>query len=83
LLKDGSAKAAREIERGVVDIETLRQVNADLVTTLEETIRIQDEGHQTRLQAEDELARLQTDLRQKLVELRGTQADEPPQLGRP
>ena len=83
LLKDGSAKVAREIERGVIDIETLRQVNGDLVATLEETIRIQDEGHQTRLQAEDELARLQADLRQKLLELRGTQVDEPPQLGRP
>jgi uncharacterized protein YaaN involved in tellurite resistance len=77
LLREGSAKVAREVERGVVDIETLRQVNADLVATLEETIQIQDEGHQARLRAEDELARLQADLRQKLIELRGPQAGGP------
>ena len=80
LLKDGSAKVAREVERGVVDIETLRQVNADLVATLEETIRIQDEGRQKRHEAEGELVRLQADLRQKLIELRGTQSAEPPRL---
>jgi uncharacterized protein YaaN involved in tellurite resistance len=80
LLKDGSAKVAREVERGVVDIETLRQVNADLVATLEETIRIQDEGRRKRHEAEDELVRLQADLRQKLIELRGTQSAEPPRL---
>jgi len=80
LLKDGSAKVAREVERGVVDIETLRQVNTDLVATLEETIRIQDDGRRKRHEAEAELVRLQADLRQKLIELRGTQSDEPPRL---
>lgn len=80
LLKDGSAKVAREVERGVVDIETLRQVNADLVATLEETISIQDEGRRKRSEAESELVRLQADLRQKLIELRGTQGGEPPRL---
>ena len=80
LLKDGSAKVAREVERGVVDIETLRQVNADLVATLEETIGIQDEGRRKRHEAEDELVRLQADLRTKLIELRGTQSDAPPRL---
>ena len=44
LLREGSAKVGREVERGVVDVETLRKVNADLIATLEETIRIQDEG---------------------------------------
>ncbi|MBN2204366.1 MAG: toxic anion resistance protein [Thermoleophilia bacterium] len=80
LLKDGSAKVAREVERGVVDIETLRQVNADLVATLEETISIQDEGRRKRHEAEDELVRLQADLRKKLIELRGAQGAEPPRL---
>jgi uncharacterized protein YaaN involved in tellurite resistance len=80
LLKEGSAKVAREVERGVVDIETLRQVNADLVATLEETIQIQDEGRQKRRQAEDELGRLQSDLRQKLIELRSVPGGEPPRL---
>ena len=71
LLREGQAKVGREVERGVVDVETLRKVNADLIATLEETIRIQDEGRQRRLQAEGEIAQLQGDLRQKLIELRG------------
>ena len=71
LLREGQAKVGREVERGVVDVETLRKVNADLIATLEETIRIQDEGRQKRLQAEGEIAQLQGDLRQKLIELRG------------
>lgn len=71
LLRTGSAKVAREVERGVVDVETLRKVNADLVATLEETIAIQQEGRQRRLEAEGEIGRLQSELRQKLVALRG------------
>ena len=71
LLKAGSAKVGREVERGVIDVETLRKVNADLVTTLEETIRIQDEGRARRAEAESEIAQLQSELRQKLLELRG------------
>jgi uncharacterized protein YaaN involved in tellurite resistance len=79
LLKVGSAKVGREVERGVIDVETLRKVNADLVTTLEETIRIQDEGRARRAEAEGEIAQLQTDLRQKLLELRG----QAPQIAPP
>jgi uncharacterized protein YaaN involved in tellurite resistance len=71
LLKTGSAKVGREVERGVIDVETLRKVNADLVATLEETIRIQEEGRARRLEAEGEIGQLQADLRQKLIELRG------------
>jgi len=71
LLRTGSAKVAREVERGVVDVETLRKVNDELVATLEETIRIQDEGRSKRLQAEGEIAKLQSDLKQKLIDLRG------------
>ncbi len=70
-LKVGSAKVGEEVERGVIDVETLRKVNADLVTTLEETIRIQDEGRTRRAEAEGEIAQLQAELRQKLLELRG------------
>jgi uncharacterized protein YaaN involved in tellurite resistance len=69
LLKTGSAKVGREIERGIVDIETLKKANDDLIATLEETIKIQEEGHQSRIAAEGELMRMQADLRQKLVEL--------------
>ena len=71
LLRTGSAEVARETERGIVDVESLQKVNDELIATLEETIRIQEEGHARRLQAEGELLRLQNDLRQKLVELRG------------
>ena len=72
LLRTGSAKVGREVERGIVDVETLRKVNADLVATLEETISIQEEGRARRLEAESEIGQLQTELRQKLLELRGT-----------
>ena len=71
MLRTGSAEVARETERGIVDIETLRKVNDDLIATLEETIRIQDEGHARRVQAEVELLRLQSELRKKLVDLAG------------
>jgi len=70
LLRVGSAKVGREVERGVIDVETLRKVNADLVSTLEETIRIQEEGRTRRIEAEGEIGRLQMELRQKLLELR-------------
>ena len=71
LLRTGSADVARETERGIVDVETLQKVNDELVATLEETIRIQEEGHTRRIQAETDLLRLQSDLKQKLIELRG------------
>jgi len=58
------------VERGVVDVETLQKVNADLIATLEETIRIQEEGRTRRVQAEEEIGRLQVELKQKLLELR-------------
>jgi uncharacterized protein YaaN involved in tellurite resistance len=70
LLRDGSAKVGREVERGIVDVETLQKVNADLVATLEDTIRIQEEGRVKRVEAEGEIGRLQVELRQKLIELR-------------
>ncbi len=69
LLKQGSAKVGREVERGIVDITTLKKANDDLIATLEESIKIQAEGHQQRVAAEGELVRMQTDLKQKLVSL--------------
>jgi len=77
LLKVGSAKVQREVERGVVDVETLQKVNADLIATLEETIQIQSEGRARRAAAEGEIAQMQLELKRKLLELRGTA----PQLG--
>jgi uncharacterized protein YaaN involved in tellurite resistance len=77
LLREGSAKVGREVERGVVDVETLQKVNADLIATLEETIQIQEEGRTRRVQVEGEIGRLQVELKQKLLELRS----QAPQIG--
>lgn len=77
LLREGSAKVGREVERGVVDVETLQKVNADLIATLEETIQIQEEGRTRRAQAEGEIGRMQVELKQKLLELRS----QAPQIG--
>jgi uncharacterized protein YaaN involved in tellurite resistance len=76
MLRVGSANVGREVERGLVDIETLRKVNDDLIATLEETVRIQEEGHQRRIQAEVEIVRLEGDLKRKLMELTGAGASD-------
>jgi uncharacterized protein YaaN involved in tellurite resistance len=83
LLREGQAKVGREVERGIVDVETLRKVNADLIATLEETIRIQEEGRQRRLAAEGEIVQLQGDLKRKLIELRGQAPQIAPPPGDP
>lgn len=71
LLKEGTIEIAKESERGIVEIETLKKVNADLVSTIEETIKIQAEGGAKRRQAEGELVRLENDLKDKLLSLKG------------
>jgi uncharacterized protein YaaN involved in tellurite resistance len=82
MLRVGSANVAREVERGLVDIETLRKVNDDLIATLEETVRIQEEGHARRVQAEVEIVRLESDLKRKLTELSAAGAAGAPGAGR-
>ncbi|NLG65712.1 MAG: toxic anion resistance protein [Actinobacteria bacterium] len=82
LLKEGSGKVAEEVERGVVDVATLQKVNDDLIATLEETLRIQEAGHSKRLEAEQQLAKVQSELRQKLISLRGVSAAEEESAGR-
>jgi len=69
-LKTGTVEVARESERGIVDMETLRYTNEQLITTLDEVLRIQDEGRQKRREAEAELGRIEGELKQKLLELR-------------
>jgi len=76
LLREGSGKVAREVERGVVDVETLQKVNDELLATLEETLRIQEEGRARRLQAEQQIAKIQGDLKRKLIDLRGSSAGQ-------
>ncbi len=70
LLKQGSIDVARETERGIVDIETLQQTNANLIATIEETLRIQSEGRQKRSEAEKTLVQLESDLKAKLTAIR-------------
>jgi len=69
MLREGSTETARETQRGIVEIETLRQVSADLVATLEETLRIQADGREKRRQAERELLQLEAQLKQQLAGL--------------
>ena len=71
MLKTGSIDIATESERGIVDLETLKQTNQDLIDTLEEVRRIQTEGSQKRQEAEAELGRIETELKNKLLEMKG------------
>ncbi len=69
-LKMGTVDVARESERGIVDLETLQQTNQSLIETLEEVRTIQEEGYQKRRIAEAEMARIEGELKQKLLEFR-------------
>lgn len=71
MLKMGTIETAKEAERSVVDIETLQHTNTQLISTLDEVMRIQTEGAQKRREAEVELGRIEGELKQKLLELRG------------
>ena len=71
MLKMGTVETAREAERSVVDIQTLQHTNEQLISTLDEVMNIQKEGAQKRREAEAELGRIEGQLKQKLLELRG------------
>lgn len=70
-LHQGSVEIARESERGIVDLETLKKTNNELIKTLDEVKQIQDEGRNRRAAAEEELARLEGELKHKLLEMKG------------
>jgi len=67
MLKANTIETAKANERGLVDIETLKKVQENLITTLEETLRIQEEGRNKRRQAEYELAQMENALKEKLL----------------
>ena len=69
-LKMGTIEAAKESERGIVDIETLQQTNRSLIETLDEVLKIQNEGREKRAAAEQELGRIEGELKAKLLEIR-------------
>lgn len=67
LLKTNTVETAREAQRGVVDVETLKKTNQDLIETIQETLRIQQEGRKKRREAEAELTRLEDQLKEALT----------------
>ena len=71
MLNMGTIDAAREAEKSIVDIQTLQHTNNQLISTLDEVMKIQTEGSQKRKEAEAELGRIEGELKQKLLELRG------------
>ena len=69
VLKTASVESARESERGIVDMETLKHTNEMLISTFDEVLEIQSEGRRKRREAETEMQRLETELKQKLLEI--------------
>ena len=70
MLKMATVETARESERGIVDVETLKHTNESLISTLDEVLQIQTEGAQKRREAESELRKIEGELKQKLLESR-------------
>lgn len=70
-LHQGSVAIAREAERGIVDMETLKQTNLELIATLDEVKQIQDQGRSARAQAESELRQIEDELKNKLLSMQG------------
>ncbi len=68
-LKQATITTAKEAERGIVDLETLKNTNASLISTLDEVVKIQAEGRAKRRAAEDEMARMETELKNKLIDM--------------
>lgn len=71
LLKETTVGVAKESERGIVDIETLQHTNQMLIDTLNEVVKIQNEGREKRKAAEVELMNIETQLKDKMLEMRG------------
>ena len=67
-LKTATVETARESERGIVDIETLKSTNQTLISAMDEILKIQTEGKEKRRTAEGELAQIESELKQKLLE---------------
>lgn len=70
-LKEGAIAIATESEKSIVDIETVKYTNEQLIATLDEVIRIQEEGRQKRRAAEAEIGRIEAELKSKLLDIRG------------
>ena len=82
VLKTAAVESARESERGIVDMETLQNTNASLISTLDEVMQIQTEGRAKRQAAEVELRKMEDELKQKLLETRLKQKHGRPGTGK-
>ncbi len=71
VLKIAAVESAKESERGIVDMETLKNTNASLIATLDEVVKIQEEGREKRKTAELEMQNMENELKQKLLEISG------------
>ena len=68
-LKMATVETAKESERGIVDMETLKATNQSLISTLDEVMNIQEEGRRKRREAEAEIARLENELKDKMLQI--------------
>lgn len=71
ILKTATIDTAKESERGIVDLETLKHTNESLISTFDEVLKIQTEGREKRQTAEAEMQRMENELKKKLLEIRG------------
>ena len=67
-LKQGAIDAARASEKGIVDVETLRKINADIIASINEVVQIHEEGSRRRALAQEELAKIEDELKQALLD---------------
>ena len=72
-LHQGSVEIAEESERGIIDIETVAHANEELIASLDEVIKIQEEGRMKRRVAEDQLGQVEAQLKQKLLDIRNAE----------
>lgn len=70
ILKTATIDTAKESERGIVDLETLKHTNESLISTFDEVLKIQTEGREKRRNAEAEMQRMEDELKKKLLEIR-------------
>jgi len=75
-LKAATIETAKESERGIIDIETLKSTNKTLISTFDEVIKIQDEGRKKRKEAEAELRNIENEMRTKLLEISNKQVSD-------
>ena len=79
-LKQSTIEVAQESEKGLIDLESVKYANEQLITTLDEVVRIQDEGRNARREAENELGKIEATLKQKLLDIRNSTANVEAQL---